>query len=122
MKLLKEAEAENINPAPLYLVLIPSVVLIFQVTLADPAAKFSRNHAIARSAELIGDIEKYHAAHGRYPSSLLALWKDYHPSVVESRSPSDPTERHTPVLERGDVLLISVSGGRDVHKRDELSW
>jgi hypothetical protein len=37
---------------------------------------------IANSAELINDIEEYRAANGRYPSSLLAVWKDYHPSVV----------------------------------------
>ena len=82
LKLLKKAEAENFNPAPLYLVFVPSVVLIFQITLAAPATEFSRNYAIAQSAELINDIEQYHAVHGRYPSSLLALWKDYHPSVV----------------------------------------
>lgn len=82
LTLLKSAEAETFNPAPLYLVLITSIVFILQLTLAPLATNFSRNRAIAQSAELIGDIEKYHAAHGRYPSSLLALNKDYHPSVV----------------------------------------
>jgi uncharacterized membrane protein YidH (DUF202 family) len=81
-KLLKKAEAEDFNPAPLYLVFIPGVVLIFQITLAAPATEFSRNRAIAQSAELIGDIEEYRAAHGRYPGFLLAVNKDYHPSVV----------------------------------------
>ena len=33
--------------------------------------------------ELLGDIEAYHAASGRYPSSFLALHKDYKPSVVD---------------------------------------
>jgi hypothetical protein len=65
----EEAEA---NPAPLYLVFVPSVVLIFQITPAAPATEFSRNRAIAQSAELIGDIEEYRAAHGRYPSFLQA--------------------------------------------------
>lgn len=82
LKLLRRAEAEDFNPAPLYLVLIPVVVLIFQITLAPRATSFSRNRAIAQSAELISDIEKYHAAYGRYPSSLLALHKDYKPSVI----------------------------------------
>ena len=82
LKSLKKAEAEDFNPAPLYLVFIPGVVLIFQITLAAPATEFSRNRAIAQSAELMNEIEGYRAAHGRYPSSLLALHKDYHPSVV----------------------------------------
>ena len=82
LKLLKKAEAETFNPAPLYLVFIPSVVFILQIALAAPATEFSRNYAIAQSAELMNDIEEYHKRHGRYPSSLLALHKDYHPSVV----------------------------------------
>jgi hypothetical protein len=82
LKLLKKAEAENFNPAPLYLVFIPVIVLGFQLILVPRATNVSRHRAIAQSAELIGDIEAYHAAYGRYPSSLLALHKDYKPSVV----------------------------------------
>ena len=82
LKLLKNAESDNFNPVPLYLVFIPGVVFILQFALAAPATEFSRNRAIAQSAELRSDIEAYHAARGRYPSSLLALHKDYHPSVV----------------------------------------
>ena len=82
LKSLKKAEADNFNPTPLYLVFIPSVVLIFQIALAPRATDFSRDRAIAQSAELIGNIEGHRAAHGRYPSSLLALHKDYHPLVV----------------------------------------
>lgn len=81
LKLLKKVDAEFV-PAPLYLVLIPSIVLIFQIALAPRATNFSRNRAIAQSAELIGDIEKYRAAYGRYPSSLLALHRDYKPAVI----------------------------------------
>ena len=82
LKLLKKAEAENFNPAPLYLVFIPVIVLAFQLILTPRATNVSRHRAIAQSAELIGDIEAYHAAYGRYPSSLLALHKDYKPSVI----------------------------------------
>ena len=82
LKLLQRAEAESFNHAPLYLVFIPCIVLSFQLALAPRAADFSRNRAIVQSAELIGDIEEYHARYGRYPSSLLALHKDYQPSVV----------------------------------------
>jgi hypothetical protein len=82
LKLLKKAEAENINPAPFYIVFIPLAILLLQITLAGPATEFSRNYAITKSAELINEIEKHHARYGRYPSSLLAVNKDYHPSVV----------------------------------------
>jgi hypothetical protein len=82
LKLLKKAEAESFNPAPLYLVFIPSLVFILQITLAAPAREFSRNHAIAQSAELMSDIEEFYTRHGRYPSFLLAVNKDYHPSIV----------------------------------------
>ena len=43
---------------------------------------FSRNHAIDSSREFIGHIEAYRAEYGRYPTSLLAMWKDYYPDVV----------------------------------------
>jgi len=82
LRALKTNEAENFNPAPLYLTFIPLIVFSFQLMLSAPAAEFSRNYAITQSAALIHDIEQYHAAHGRYPSSLLALWPDYRPGVV----------------------------------------
>jgi hypothetical protein len=82
LKRLKKAETENVNPAPFYLILIPVVVLFFQLTLAAPLTEFSRNHAIAKSNEFIGDIEAYHNEYGDYPVSLVAMWKDYYPDVV----------------------------------------
>jgi hypothetical protein len=85
LKLLKNAESVNFNPAPIYLIFIPIAALIFQLNLATPLTESSRNNAIAASAELISEIEEYHAANGRYPSSLLAVWNDYSPSVVSVR-------------------------------------
>ena len=82
LKLLKKAEGENIDPTPFYLILIPLAALLFQVMLAAPVTKFSRNYAITQSVELINEIENHRAVHGRYPSSLLAVWKDYYPGVV----------------------------------------
>jgi hypothetical protein len=81
-KLLRSVESEKLNPAPLYLVFIPIAVLLCQLTFAAPATEFSRNRAIAGAAELINGIEEYHGRHGRYPTHLSAVWKDYHPSVV----------------------------------------
>jgi hypothetical protein len=82
LKLLKQAEIENINPIPLYLIFVPVTVLLFQVILAAPMTEFSRNYAIAHSAEFINDIEAYRNANERYPDSLLATWKDYYPAIV----------------------------------------
>jgi len=82
LKLLKNAEPENLNPAPLYLTFIPIAVLVLQVMFAAPATEFSRNYAIARTAELINAIEEYRIANGHYPKSLLAEHQDYEPSVI----------------------------------------
>jgi len=82
VKLLKNAEIGNFNPAPLYLICVPSVVVLFQLMLIVPATEFSRNYAIMKSAKLINDIEEYHNANGHYPRSLASVWKDYKPSVI----------------------------------------
>ncbi len=82
LRLLKSAEAGNFHPAPLYLTSIPIAVLLLQVMLADSATEFSRNRAIANSAELIRDIEAYHATNGHYAQSLSSPTQDYKPSVI----------------------------------------
>lgn len=82
LKSLKTAEVEGINPAPMYLIVIPLAMLIFQVMFAAPLTEFSRNRAIANSNEFIRDIEAYHDEYGYYPISLQAMWKDYYPDVV----------------------------------------
>jgi hypothetical protein len=82
LKRLKKAEAENLNPAPLYLIIIPLAALLFQAVFAAPLTEFSRNHAITNSNEFIVDIEAYHDEYGHYPVSLAAMWKDYYPDVV----------------------------------------
>jgi hypothetical protein len=66
----------------LSLVIVPIAVAALQFSLARPVAEWSRNRAIRNSAPLIADIEAYHRTHGRYPSSLLALWPDYLPDVI----------------------------------------
>ena len=82
LKLLKTTAERNINPAPLYLVVLPLAVLLGQTLLAAPVPEFSRNRAIANGSELINEIERHRATYGSYPDSLSAVWKDYHPSVV----------------------------------------
>jgi len=82
LKLLKNAESEDCNPAPLYLICIPIVAALFQFVLVVPATEFSRQYAIMSSEQLINDIEEYHKAHGQYPKSLLSVTKDYEPSII----------------------------------------
>jgi hypothetical protein len=78
---LKQAESEGFNPARLYLLIIPLLVMFFEVAAAKPAAAFSRDRAIRASAEMIGDIEAYRSEQGHYPTALMAVWKDYYPTV-----------------------------------------
>ena len=82
LKLMKKTEAESIHPAPFYLIFIPIILLLFQLTLAAPLTEFSRNRAMANSNEFIADIEAFHDEYGHYPVSLVAMWKDYYPDIV----------------------------------------
>jgi hypothetical protein len=82
LKRLKNAEDGVLHPAPGYLVCLPVLALASQLALAAPVARWSRDRAIANAAEFIGDIEQYHARHGRYPVSLQAQNRDYYPDVV----------------------------------------
>jgi len=82
LRLLKSAEALAFHPAPLYLVVVPVVTFLIQITLMARAAEFGRNRAIENSAPLVQEIEEYRRANGHYPRSLAGLWQDYRPSVI----------------------------------------
>lgn len=79
---LRQVPRETFDHTPLYLVVVPLVVLLFQLGAAARATEMSRKRAIAGAAELIRDIDSYRARHGQLPASLLGVWKDYKPSVV----------------------------------------
>ena len=85
LKMMRNIERGALNPVPLYLTVVPIAALLGQLVLDGPAVEHSRNRAIDNSAEVVNDIERFHAAHGRYPGSLLAVWPDYKPSVVGIR-------------------------------------
>jgi len=70
------------NAAPIYLLVVPVVVVSLQRAMADPVTELARSRAIRNSAPLIADIEQYHVTYGRYPTSLTSVSKDYLPSVV----------------------------------------
>jgi hypothetical protein len=65
-----------------YLLVVPIAVFPLQQAVLEPAVEFSRNRAISNSAQLIADIEQYHATRGHYPPSLLSVNKDYKPGVM----------------------------------------
>jgi hypothetical protein len=70
------------NYTPLYLILVPSILSIVRLAFLERAVEFSRNRAIAGSAEFINAIEAYHDRHGRYPLSLASSLSDYDPPVI----------------------------------------
>lgn len=82
LRQLRRADDRRPPPAPLYLVLLPVLALASQLTLAGPVARWSRDHAIANAGAFIADIEQYASTHGRYPVSLEAQNRDYHPDIV----------------------------------------
>lgn len=82
IKRLRVETTNRLHPAPAYLMALPVAVLVLQLALAGPVTDFSRNRAIAQSAELIAALERHRAEQGSYPRSLLAAWPDYSPSVV----------------------------------------
>ena len=82
LKRLKKAGPRPPSAVAFYLLIVPVAVLILQILLVGRAIESSRNRAIRNSAQLIADIERYRAAQGRYPASLLAVWADYKTGVI----------------------------------------
>lgn len=82
LKRLRHAERGGFHPAPVYLVCLPVLALTAQLALAVPMTRASRDRAIANAGSFIGDIEQYHARHGRYPVSLQAQHRDYRAGVI----------------------------------------
>ena len=66
----------------LYMVIVPLAVCGLQQVLVPRAVEFSRDRAIRHAAPLITSIERYRASYGRYPPSLLSVWRDYPVSVI----------------------------------------
>lgn len=79
---LKRVESSGPHPAPLYLVSLPLLAFASQLALRAPLTAASRHRAIANAGRYIGDIEQYRARQGRFPASLQAQNRDYHPDVV----------------------------------------
>ena len=78
----RTARPGSVRAPALYLLVVPLAVFLLQQAFVRPAIEFSRDRAIRNAAPLIADIERYRAERGRYPASLLSVWKDYSPSVM----------------------------------------
>jgi hypothetical protein len=78
----QSTSARVFDPTPFYFVVLPIVAAICHLAIVPRAEEFARNRAIDNSAPLIGDIERFHAVHGRYPTSMLSVWKDYRTGVI----------------------------------------
>lgn len=76
------ADDDRLNPAPVYLILVPGVLVLARLLFLPSAVESSRHRAIEGSAEFIRAIESYRAAHGRYPVSLASVHHDYDPPTV----------------------------------------
>ena len=119
-----EPAALKAGSLPLYLTVAPMLAFLLQVLLADPMTEFSRQRAIASSAPLIDDLEKYHATHGQYPDSLSGVWPDYKVSVVGIQqfhyAPHGETynlyfEQHLPVVSAPGTREFVVYNKRGQH-------
>lgn len=66
---------------PLGLLLLPIVLLAFQLLISKPLTRWTRNRVIHNSRELIDEIERYKVRHGKYPLTLNGTWKDYNPGI-----------------------------------------
>jgi hypothetical protein len=82
VKQLKGQTQQKIDSFPLYLICLPIITLVLQLTLAVPLTLLSRNRAIENAGQFIRHIEEYHTQHGAYPLTLQAQHKDYYPDVV----------------------------------------
>jgi hypothetical protein len=79
---MRTADESRFNPAPLYLMLVPCVLIAARLMYLPSAVESSRTRTIAGSAQFISAIEGYRAAHGRYPISLASVHHDYDPPTV----------------------------------------
>ena len=80
-----DGDRDRLNPAPLYLVIVPLIVTSAQLVFHAPAVGAARGIAMEHAAQLIAEIERDRETTGRYPVSLVAVWPDYRTGVVGVR-------------------------------------
>ena len=79
---MRMAGVDDVSPVPVYLIVVPIILVLARMTLLPFAVDVSRTRTIDGSATFIRAIEAYRAAHGRYPISLASVHHDYDPPTV----------------------------------------
>jgi hypothetical protein len=82
---VSEARTNGANlsrAVPVALILVPLAGTAARMTLVESAAAWSRDRAIANSAEIITDIERFRERTGAYPVAISSVWPDYHPGII----------------------------------------
>jgi hypothetical protein len=74
--------ADLARTAPIALIVVPLVAMAVRTALSGSASAWSRDRAIANSAALIADLERFRERTGAYPVALDSVWPDYHPGVI----------------------------------------
>lgn len=67
---------------PLFLTLLPILLLLFQKTVDKPITDWCRNRAIENSKEIIAEIEKHKIQYGNYPLTMNAVHRDYNVGII----------------------------------------
>ena len=70
------------DAVPIALIVVPLAAAAVRMVLAGSAAAWSRDRAIANSAEIISDIERFRERTGAYPVAITSVWPDYHPGII----------------------------------------
>lgn len=80
--LRKTIDSNTSSPAPLYLIFIPSYILLFSLVCAKPLTSWSRQRSIVNATSFIADIEQFKITNGFYPRALQAMYDDYFPQTI----------------------------------------
>ncbi|KAA0219531.1 MAG: hypothetical protein KJ057_17820 [Phycisphaerae bacterium] len=113
---LRSARAGNggsrgLRLAPLYLIVLPALIVVARVSFVEQAAESSRIRVIAACGSYIADIEAYREAHGRYPVSVASLNPDY-----PTRTVGVDRFRYEPAGDAYNVWFEHVSSRFDVNE------
>ncbi|QOJ16117.1 MAG: hypothetical protein HRU76_00220 [Phycisphaeraceae bacterium] len=102
---------QRLRFVPLYLTLLPGLIVLVRVAFVEQAAQWSRNRVIAACESYIADIEAYRVAHGRYPDSVASLNPDY-----PTRTVGVDRFRYEPAGDTYNVWFEHVSPRFDVNE------
>ncbi len=70
------------DPTPLYLTIVPCVLVLARLAFMQGAVDSSRDRAMLGSEPFLRAIEAHRQVHGHYPISLESVHHDYDPPVV----------------------------------------